>query len=124
MWLVCHDFMSMLLFVFGKVSAARFWWKRYEEEGNFNTKPHTGRPEVLSPEQKQDIVNRVEQDPFSTAVSFAREYGVSEPTVSSVLKKTVCVVVRQPLKLNSPRRTVRNALHSAERSWKNGMTIS
>lgn len=52
-----------------------------------SSRPHNGRPEILSPDQKEDIVNRVEQDPFSTAVSFAREYGVTAPTITSVLKK-------------------------------------
>lgn len=68
------------------MTAARFWWKRYEEEGNVNSKPHHGRPEVLTQLQKDDIVNRVTENPFSTAISFAREYGVNDKTVSSVLK--------------------------------------
>lgn len=42
---------------------------------------------LLSEENVRSIVERLQENPFLTAVSFAREYGVSADTVSAVIKR-------------------------------------
>lgn len=70
-----------------KESTARKWWKRYNEENDLNVKPRPGRPKILNDEIQANIVERIRENPFLTAVSFAREHNVSRHTISSVLKE-------------------------------------
>lgn len=49
--------------------------------------PRSGRPNTLQPEQQQDIIESIKEDPFLTASYFARQYQVSTGTVVSLLKK-------------------------------------
>lgn len=69
------------------MSAAKFWWKRHEDGFDLNSKPRSGRPNVLNENQKKEIIDRIEENPFSTAVSFAREYGVDRKTISAEIKR-------------------------------------
>lgn len=47
----------------------------------------SGRPHLLSAEQKEDIINRLTANPFLTAVDFAREFQVHVSAVSSVIRE-------------------------------------
>lgn len=69
------------------MSAAKFWWNRYQTIGNVNPIPRQGHRRALTPEQENEIVQRIQQNPFLTAVSFAREYGVSDQTILAVFKR-------------------------------------
>ena len=66
---------------------ARKWWLRYEEDGNLNELPRPGRPRVLTADQEADIIRRIEENPFLTAVSFAREYHVDVSVISSLFRQ-------------------------------------
>lgn len=63
------------------MSAARFWYKRFEETGSLSSLPRPGRPKLLSPDDEEDIIERIKENPFLTAISFAREYGVRKGVV-------------------------------------------
>lgn len=69
-----------------QVAAARFWFKRHEEDGDLNERPRIGRPHVLNAEQEADIIARITENPFLTAVSFAREFGVHDSVISSLFR--------------------------------------
>lgn len=69
---------------FYQISAARFWFNRYEQHGNFNLLPRPGRPKVLSAEDEADIIERIHENPFLTAIGFAREFGVDRGVISSL----------------------------------------
>lgn len=43
--------------------------RRYEEEGNVNTKPRSGRPRVMTPQQDATLCGAAVQAPFKTAVT-------------------------------------------------------
>lgn len=66
------------------MSTANFWWKRHEDVGDLNSRKTSGRPSVLSGEQETEIIERINENPFFTAVSFAREYGVNISVISSL----------------------------------------
>lgn len=59
---------------------------RYQSSGNVLTLPRPGQPNVLNAQQKQEVIEKVEEDPFLTAVELAREYNVSYMTIIRVLK--------------------------------------
>lgn len=67
-----------------QVSAARFWFERYEQNGNLNSLPRPGRPNVLSAEDKANIIKRIHENPFLTAIGFAREYAVDRGVIRSL----------------------------------------
>lgn len=62
----------------------KIWWRRHEEDGNLNERPRSGRPAVLNAEQEAEIIERVTDNPYLTAKSLGREYGVSPCTISSI----------------------------------------
>lgn len=64
-----------------------FWWKRHEQSENLNRLPKAGRPSVFSVEQENDIIERITENPFLTAVSFARELNVCVTTISSLFRR-------------------------------------
>lgn len=66
---------------------ARLWWNRHEEVGNLNELPRRSRPNVLNAEQENEIIERIEENPFLTAAGFAREYGVSRPVIASLFRR-------------------------------------
>lgn len=49
-------------------------------------RPKSGRPHLLSAEQEADIINRLSQNPFLTAASFAREFRVHVSAISAVIR--------------------------------------
>lgn len=87
----CFRFLSPFLLrlsIFNtKVTAAKFWWKRYTEENSLKSKPHTGRARILNDEIEQSIIERINENPFLTAISFAREYAVNVSVISAILKR-------------------------------------
>lgn len=66
---------------------ARLWWNRHEEVGNLNELPRRSRTNVLNAEQENEIIERIEENPFLTAAGFAREYGVSRPVIASLFRR-------------------------------------
>lgn len=84
-------FHSISLFVhiviYRKPATAQRWWKRYSEENTLKTRDRTGRLKILSEEIVQSIMERIRENPFLTAVEFAREYNVSVHTISKILKQ-------------------------------------
>lgn len=69
------------------MTTACFWWKRHEEVGDLNALPRPGRPHVLNAQQEQDIIERIKEDPFLTAIGFAREYGVDDGVISALFRR-------------------------------------
>lgn len=65
----------------------KFWLRRYQIEGNIANKPHPPKPRLLSEEQENEIVRSMEEDPFQTAIHFARQHNVSTFTIRSMLKR-------------------------------------
>lgn len=51
------------------------------------TKPRSGRPNVLTQIQQQDIIEAIKDDPFLTATHFARQHQVSTGTIITLLAK-------------------------------------
>lgn len=66
-------------------STVKYWWSRYQSEGNVLTKPRPGQPNKLSPQQKQEVIDKIEDNPFLTATELAPQYNVSYMTIISVL---------------------------------------
>lgn len=50
-------------------------------------RPGKGRPPILNAIQEQNIIERLDENPFLTARSFAREYGVADGTISSIIHR-------------------------------------
>lgn len=63
---------------------ARNWYKRYENDEGLKRRAGGGRRKILNAVQEEDILNRIQENPFLTARSFAREYGVDDKTISSI----------------------------------------
>lgn len=93
------------------MSAARFWWKRHEETGDLTERPRSGRPSVLSAEQETEIIERITENPFLTAVSFAREFGVDRGVISSLFRRhgLKCRIAATELRLTPEHRINRIA---------------
>lgn len=51
------------------------------------TKSRSGRPNVLTQPQQQDIIGTIKDDPFLTATYFARQHQVSKHTIIKLLAK-------------------------------------
>lgn len=94
-----------------KVVTARFWWKRYIEENSLKSKPQTGRPRVLCADIEQSIIERMTSNPFLTAISFAREYGVNVKTIFALIKRNglKCYTAARQSKLTDEHRVNRLA---------------
>lgn len=104
----------------GQVRAAKFWWRRYEETGDLNERPRPGRPRILSPEEEQDIIERILENPFLTAVSFAREFGVDVSAISSLFRRhgLKCRIAATELRLTQEHRINRVAFcHVMLEQW-------
>lgn len=67
-------------------ATVKYWWSRYQSSGNVLTLPRPGQPNVLNAQQKQEVIEKVEEDPFLTATELGREYNVSYMTIIRVLK--------------------------------------
>lgn len=76
-----------LLWLLNQVSTAKRWYKRSEEEGHINKRPWAGRHHVLSAEQETEIIDRIREDPFLTAMSFAREFHVDPGVISALFHR-------------------------------------
>lgn len=94
-----------------QVSAARYWWKRHEETGDLNERPRTGRPRALNAEKEAEIIERITENPFLTAVSFAREFGVDPGVISSLFRRhgIKCRISANDLRLTDEHRINRIA---------------
>lgn len=68
-------------------STVKYWWARYQSDGNVVTRPRSGRPNSLSLQQQQDIIETIQEDPFLTASYFARQHQVSIGTIIKLLVK-------------------------------------
>lgn len=92
-------------------STAKRWWKRHTEENSIETKPRSGRPMILNEEITQNIVERMRENPFLAAISFAREYNVSAETISAILKRNglKCYTAASQTTLTDQHRTKRLA---------------
>lgn len=65
----------------------------------------------MSPEQEAEIIDRITENPFLTAVGFAREYGVSAPVISSLFRRhgIKCRIAATELRLTPEHRINRIA---------------
>lgn len=59
----------------------------HEQEGHLDERAHTGRPNVLNLAQEANIIERITENPFLTAVSFARGFGVDEGVISALFRR-------------------------------------
>lgn len=93
------------------MSTAKYWWKRHEEEGHVDARQKNGRPSVLNANQQADIIERIKENPFLTAVSFAREFGVDARVISSLFKRhgIKCRIAATEVRLTPEHRTIRVA---------------
>lgn len=87
------------------------WVQRYEETGNVDQLPRPGRPKDLQPQQEDEIVEAIEEDPFLTATGLARQYGVNRRTVASVFRDhgLKCSIAAQKTKLTDEHKLYRLA---------------
>lgn len=94
-----------------KGRTARRWWRRYETENNVKTKPKKGRNRVTSPQDDQEIVQRMQNNPFEHASNIAREFYISEPTVAARLREDgiKCFTAANRTKLTEEHRLYRIA---------------
>lgn len=76
----------IIIFIF-KVSTVKYWWSRFQSEGNVLTKPRPGQPNALSANQQREIIEKINKDPFLTATDLARQYQVSIMTITRHLAK-------------------------------------
>lgn len=65
----------------------KYWWSRYNSEGNVKTKPRCGKPNLLSILQEKRIIHEIEEDPFLTAMDISRQHNVSRTTVVRCFEK-------------------------------------
>lgn len=65
----------------------KYWWSRYQTEGNIDVKSRPGARKALTEEQEMEIVRTVDENPSTTVISIAREYSVSDFTIRSLLKR-------------------------------------
>lgn len=93
------------------MTAAKFWWKRHEETGDLSERPRPGQPSVLNAEEKAEIIERITENPFLTAVSFAREFGVGPKVISSLFRRNgiKCRIAATKLRLTPEHRINRIA---------------
>lgn len=86
-------------------------WKRYNETGNVETLPRTGRRKVLTELQRADIVRIFQNNPFRTVASVAAEYNVGVHPISRLLKQNElkCRVAAKQTKLNDDHKIYRLA---------------
>lgn len=68
-------------------NTVKYWWCRYQTDHNVLTKPRSGRPNVLTQLQQQDIIEAIKDDPFLNATHFARQHQVSTGTTITLLAK-------------------------------------
>lgn len=89
----------------------KFWWKRYSDENSLKSKPHKGRARILNDEIEKSIIERIKENPFLTAISFAREYDVSLKVISAILKRNQlkCYTAARQTKLTDEHRVNRLA---------------
>lgn len=52
-----------------------------------NVHHKTGRPPALSTEEEDEIIDRITENPFLTAVGIGREYGVSDHVISALFRR-------------------------------------
>lgn len=61
-------------------------YKRHQNGEGLERRAGGGRPKKLNAAQEEDIISRIKENPFLTARSFAREFGVDDKTISSVFR--------------------------------------
>lgn len=110
-FLIFFENMEYYLKCFYQVSTARYWFKRYEQDGNVNVRARPGRPKVLSAQDEADIIQRIQDNPFLTAISFAREYDVHKSVIRSLFLShgIKCRTAATKLRLTEDHRTNRIA---------------
>lgn len=65
----------------------KYWWQKYQREGNVNATPRNVQRRALTADEENEIIQKIQDDPFLTAIYFAREYGVSDNTIHSLFKR-------------------------------------
>lgn len=60
-------------------------YNRHQNGEGIERRAGGGRPKRLNAAQEEDIINRIEENPFLTARGFAREFGVNDKAIASVL---------------------------------------
>lgn len=97
----------------------KFWWKRYQREQNVNVRPKPVQRRVLTDEEEIEIIRKIRENPFSTAISFARDYGVSDYTILSLFKRNglKCRVAATQTRLTEEHRINRIAFCQALLEW-------
>lgn len=102
-----------------KVSAVKYWLKRYQVEGHIDSRPRTARFKALNDNQENEIVERVKENPFLKAASLAREYHVADKTILSLLKRNdlKCRIAARQTRLTEDHRIYRVAFCENMLQW-------
>lgn len=99
----------------------KYWLNRYQKEGNVNTKRRTVHRKALTEDQEAEIILKIQENPFLTAISFAREYGVSDYTILALFKRNgiKCRVAAKQTRLTEEHRINRLAFCENMLEWEN-----
>lgn len=62
-------------------------YKKHQNGEGLERRAGGGRPKKLNAAQEEDILDRIKENPFLTARSFAREFKVDDKTISSVFRR-------------------------------------
>lgn len=94
-----------------KVSTVKYWWHRYSTENTFETKHRSGRPKKTSRAEDEEIIQEIEQNPFSNATLISRRFNVCPNTIASRFKEKgiKCYVSAKQTKLSDEHRLNRIA---------------
>lgn len=97
----------------------KYWWKRYQENGNVNRRLRENFHRALNDEEEREIVERMQANPFLTAITLTRKYNVSDPTILSVLKRNglKCRVAAKQTRLTEEHRFNRMAFCESLLEW-------
>lgn len=68
-------------------STVSLWVQRYLNTNDINRMPNTGRPKILTNQQQLEIVDIIENNPFTTATFVAQAYDVSRHTIKRTWKQ-------------------------------------
>lgn len=92
---------------------------RYQKEGNVNTKRKAVHRRALTEDQETEIIRKIQKNPFLTAISFARDYGVSDYTIFDLFKRNgiKCRVAAKQTRLSEEHRINRLAFCENLLEW-------
>lgn len=94
-----------------KEYTCKYWWLRYEKKHNFETIPRSGRPRKTNVHQDDEIVKKIQTNPFLSAAQIGRSFHVSRTTISNRLHENNinCYISARQTKLTEEARINRYA---------------